>query len=497
MAINPVPRHILSKSTFLRGCQCEKALWMYKNEYHLRDETSEAQQAIFNRGTDVGTLARDLFPRGVDASPIDSFHYQESVMKTSELIQDGNKIIYEAAFQFEQVLAALDILVNKSNKWYAYEVKSSTEVKDVHIKDAALQYYVITKSGIQLEDVFIVHINNQYVRKGAIDLPELVIKQSVKKEVLQLQGYIHEKISELKQVVASKVKPVKDIGVQCSEPYDCDFMTHCWGHIPDISIFDLVRMNTNKKFELYSEGIVEFSQLHEGHKLTEGQQMQVESYLNKKDYIDISSIRSFLSTIKYPLHFMDFETFQSAVPMFDNSKPYQQVPFQFSVHYKNTRDSELIHKEFLANANVDPREEFIISLLKATEQPGTILAYNQSFEISRLKELSTSFPKYCVEIEERISRIMDLMVPFAKRWYYAPAMNGSYSIKAVLPALVPKLNYNDLEISDGGTASAAYLNLYHNGDAKQVESVRKNLKEYCKLDTLAMVELFRKLENSM
>lgn len=191
---------------------------------------------------------------------------------------------------------------------------------------------------------------------------------------------------------------------------------------------------------------------------------------------------------------MDFETFQSAVPLFDNLKPYQQIPFQFSVHYKNNQNSELIHKEFLAEATGDPREEFIIALLKATDQPGTILTYNQSFEISRLKELSTSFPKYCTEIKERISRIMDLMVPFAKRWYYSPAMNGSYSIKAVLPALVPELSYNDMEIGDGGAASAAFLKLGNSKDFTQAGAVRNNLKEYCKLDTLAMVHILNKLE---
>jgi len=494
MAINPVPRHILSKSTFLRGIQCEKALWLYKNEYHLREETSSAQQAIFNRGTDVGTLARDLFPGGVDASPTDSFHYQESVMKTSELIQNKNKIIYEAAFQFEHVLAALDILIQESSKWFAYEVKSSTEVKEVHILDAALQYYVITHAGIPLEDISIVYINNKYIRNGALDLSQLFIKQSVKKEVLELQKYISEKISELKQVAASKVKPVKDIGTQCSDPYECDFMTHCWSHIPKVSIFDLVRLNTNKKFELYSNGIIELSQLHIDHKLTEGQQMQVESYLSKKEFIDISSIRSFLSTIKYPVYFMDFETFQSAIPPFDNSKPYQQIPFQFSVHYKYTRQAEPIHNEFLADAPEDPRENFIVALLKATEGSGTILTYNQTFEIARLKELSSDFPTYRIELEERIERVMDLMTPFSKRWYYTSAMNGSYSIKTVLPALVPELSYKDLTIGDGGAASAAYLTLFNNTDATHVELVRNNLKEYCKLDTFAMVKLLEHLD---
>ncbi len=495
MAISTVPKHILSKSTFLRGCQCHKSLWMYKNEYNLRDATSEAQQEIFNQGTKVGLLARDLFPGGLDASPVDSFHYQESVMKTQELLQAGHKVIYEAAFQHEQVLAAIDILVNDSGKWYGFEVKSSTEVKDINLRDAALQYYVITKAGIQLDDIFIVHINNEYIRNGALDLSQLFIKHSVKNEVLELQGFISNKISELIQVATSKVKPINDIGAHCSDPYDCDFMSHCWSHIPEVSIFDLVRLNINKKFELYSNGVVDFSQLHETYKLSEGQKMQVESYLNKKDFIDIQAIRTFLSSITYPLYFMDFETFQSAIPLFDNSKPYQQIPFQFSVHYKHTRDTELIHKEFLAAATGDPREEFIISLLKATEQPGTILVYNQSIEISRLRELSIDFPNYSSKIEERISRIIDLMTPFAKRWYYSPKMNGSYSIKAALPALVPELSYKNLEIGDGGTASMAFLNLFDIKDNKQVDSVRNNLKEYCKLDTLAMVKLLEVLEN--
>lgn len=495
MAKQSAQKHILSKSTFLRGCQCHKSLWLYKNEFHLKEETSATQQAIFNRGTDVGTLARQLFPDGIDASPIDSFHYQQSVAFTKNVINEKAATIYEAAFQYDQVLAALDILTYQSGKWLGFEVKSSTEIKDVHIKDAALQYYIITKSGILLEDISIVYINNQYTKMGELDLSQLFIIQSVKKEVMELQEFIADKIVELKQIATSGVKPQMDIGIHCSEPYDCDFIAHCWKHIPDVSIFNLVRLKSTKKFEWYSEGILEFSQLSEKHLLSEGQKMQVESYLNRKEYIDVQSIHAFLSTINYPVYFMDFETFQSAIPLFDNSKPYQQIPFQYSIHFKTDNETDAQHTEFLAEANgKDTREDFIIALLKATELPGTILAYNQSFEISRLKELSQDFPEYTLEIEDRVSRIMDLMVPFAKRWYYTPDMNGSYSIKAVLPALVPELNYNDLEIGDGGTASAVFLDLFNNPKNEDTESIRVNLLKYCHLDTLAMVRLLEVLE---
>lgn len=495
MAKESAQKHILSKSTFLRGCQCHKSLWMYKNEFHLKEDASAAQQAIFNRGTDVGTLARQLFPGGIDASPFDSFHYHQSVAFTENAIKENAAIIYEAAFQYDQVLAALDILKNDSGKWFAYEVKSSTEIKEVHIKDAALQYYIITKCGIQLEDIFIVYINNQYTKKGELDLSQLFVIQSVKKEVTELQNFIEEKIVELKQIATSDVKPQMNIGIQCTDPYDCDFITHCWSHIPAVSIFNLVRLKSTKKIEWYSEGVIEFSQLNEGHLLSDGQKMQVESYLNQKDFIDVESIHAFLSTINYPVYFMDFETFQLAIPLFDNSKPYQQIPFQFSIHFKTDKKTEAQHSEFLAEANgKDPRENFIIALLKATELPGTILVYNQSFEISRLKELSQDFPEYSLEIENRISRIMDLMVPFAKRWYYTPGMNGSYSIKAVLPSLVPELSYKDLEIGDGGTASAVFLDLFNNPKNEATESIRANLLKYCQLDTLAMVRILEVLE---
>lgn len=490
----PIEKHILSKSTFLRGCQCPKSLYLYKHEPGLKSKTTDAQQAIFDRGKEVGQLARNLFPGGIDASPRDSFHYHESVKLTQELIQKNTPVIYEAAFQYEQVLAATDILINDKGKFRAYEVKSSTEVKEIYIYDIALQYYVLSKAGINLEDFYIVFVNNQYVRQGEIELMKLFTIQSVINEVLVLQEFIAEKIKELKSVVILDKVPDVEIGTRCNDPYECDFLLHCWKHIPAVSIFDLVRLNSNKKFEMYTAGIVEFSQIPPGQKLTEGQKMQVESYLQKKEFIDNAAVKEYLTSINYPIYYMDFETFQSAIPLFDKSKPYQQIPFQFSVHFKQNKEDRPTHVDFLAEADGDPRESFIIALLIATEKPGTILTYNQSFEISRLKELSIDFPMYKEALEERIARICDLMIPFSKRMYYSPAMNGRYSIKAVLPALIPEMSYEKLEIAEGGAASAAFLNLYNMNDQNGISKVRKNLLEYCQLDTYAMVCLLEKLE---
>lgn len=495
MPAGPIPKHILSKSTFLKGCQCKKALFLYRNQPGLRVEISNQQQTLFTQGTNVGDLARQLFPGGVDASPENPYQYQKSVAYTNELIGKGIEIIYEAAFQFDGVMAAIDILVKENGKWKAYEVKSSTEVKDINILDASLQYYVITNSGIALDDIYIVHINNEYYRQGPLEINKLFSFYSVINEVLENQMFVNAKIEELKLILNVKEVPSIEIGPHCSDPYDCDFTTHCWSHIPEVSVFNLVRLNTNKKFELYKEGIIEFHQLPKDYKLSEGQRMQVKHYLSKEIYIDIKSIQEFLSGITYPICFMDFETFQPAVPMFDNSKPYQQIPFQFSLHHKLDRHQAIQHNEFLAQANTeDPRIPFIETLLLSTAGTGTVLAYNKSFEITRLKEIARDFPKYTQDIDELILRVDDLMIPFSKRMLYHSGMNGSYSIKTVLPALIPELSYSELEIGDGGSASAAFLNLYHTTNKEEVDKTRSHLKEYCKLDTLAIVRLFKYLE---
>jgi hypothetical protein len=191
---------------------------------------------------------------------------------------------------------------------------------------------------------------------------------------------------------------------------------------------------------------------------------------------------------------MDFETFQPAVPLYDNAKPYQQIPFQYSVFLKKNKNSEAEHYEFLAEPGIDPRKKFIENLLKVTKSKGDVLVYNKTFEITRLNEIARDFPHYADEIEKLVSRIKDLMIPFQKKYYYAPEMKGSYSIKAVLPALVPELSYDSLEINEGGLASIAYESLQTETDLMFIAEIKQQLLEYCKLDTFGMVRILEKLE---
>ncbi len=487
---------ILSKSTFIRGLQCEKSLYLYKNNYNLRDGISTQLQAVFNQGTNVGLLSQQLFPNGADASPSDHFKIQESVTKTREFIDNGETIIYEATFQFNGVLVALDILVKDNEGWKAYEVKSSTSISETYINDTAIQYYAITNSGIELKDISIVYINNQYVKNGDIDVKELFTVESVLERVKLVVPTIPYQIESFKTLIAQDSVPEIDIGIHCSTPYSCDFMGHCWKHIPEYSIFNISNLYTTKKFELYENGIISFDQLDlNSSKLNPNQLLQVTSELNNTTFIDRNNIIEFLKGFEYPLYYLDFETMTSAVPIFDKSRQYHQFVFQYSLHIQK-ENGELENIEYLAEAspNIDPRINFVKQLINDCGSNGDILVYNIGFERGKLNDLITMFPMYTYEIINIIGRLKDLMIPFQKKWYYTPEMKGSYSIKYVLPALVPELSYQDLEIKEGGTASSIFTQMVNGEFEGDINKARMDLLEYCKLDTYAMVKILEKLK---
>jgi len=487
--------HLLSKSSFIKGIQCEKQLYLYKYHYDWMDKVGESQQAVFDRGTNVGILAQKLFPEGKIATK-DPKKSDEAVGNTKKLIANGTKVIYEAAFFYDDILVISDIIVKKGNDWFIYEVKSSTSISETYFLDASIQFYVLTHAGLNVKDISIIYINNQYIRMGGLDINILFNIESVQVQVAHKQRYIETETARLKKILMQSDIPNIPIGIQCSSPYPCSFYGHCWKNVPEYSVFDIANLKIDKKFELYNNGYVILEDIPTDYKLNDNQRMQVESHKNNNKVIDNAAIKDFLSEINYPVYFMDFETFMPAVPMFSGSRPYQQIPFQYSLHYLETKDSELKHDEFLADAGGDPRIPFIVKLLNDTKGAGTILVYNKAFEITRLKEIARDFPEYTNKINDRIARIIDLMIPFQKRFYYTPEMKGSYSIKYVLPALVPEMRYNDLEIKEGGTASIAFESLYYESNFIRIKEIRENLLSYCAMDTLAMVKVLKELEIS-
>ena len=484
----------MSKTSFIKGIQCEKHLYLYKYHYDEMDELSEMQKATFKRGTNVGELARSLFPGGEVAAQGDPPDYVKAIQKTKQLIENGASVIYEAAFSVNKVLSIADIAVRKNDAWNIYEVKSSTSVSDTHINDAALQYYVISNLGFIIEDFFIVYINNKYVRKGRLNLKELFAVESVLDSILPLQDFIQKKVEWFKELLMKKKMPDVDIGEHCYNPYICGFYNYCRKHIPGDSVFDFTGMHLAKKYELYKGGIVKLDDVPSNFSMNKSNMLQLEAYRSNKLFIDQKKIKNFLSGLNYPLFFMDFETFQPAVPLFDKTRPYQQIPFQYSIHLKESEDKKPRHFEFLAEQGEDPRIKFIESLLNDAKGNADILVYNKSFEIARLKEIARDFPEYSDEIEKLVLRIKDLMFPFQKKYYYSPEMKGSYSIKSVLPALVPDLSYDELEINEGGLASIAYENLQNETDLMHIAEIKYQLLEYCKLDTLGMMKILNRLE---
>jgi len=486
--------YLLTKSSFVRGVQCQKSLYLYKNFYKERDTVSYQQQAVFNRGTTVGILARQLFPGGIDVTPESIFKYEESAKRTQELIAEGKEIIYEAAFIFEETLVAIDILVKENGSWKALEVKSSLSISETYLLDAALQYYVIKGSGLPLEDFQMVYVNRDYIRHGAIDLRQLFIRESVKKFAEKKSNFIKEQIQISKATLAQDHIPEIKIGEQCFHPYSCDFMGTCWKGIPDNSVFEIGGMTKRKMFELYHQGLVRMTDIPDTLEISPSFRIQIDAVKKNEVIIDRKGISDFLKTLHYPLYFLDFESFMPAVPVYEGSYPYEHIPFQYSLHYKDTKGGQLSHKEFLAETGIDPRKVFAERLLNDTKEKGDILVYNKDFEKKIMKDLARQFPEYRDALRERISRIKDLAIPFAKKYYYSKIMQGSHSLKAILPALAPDLKYEELKIKDGNTASITFESLQTETDLFKIMEALDNLAAYCKVDTLAMVKIMEVLE---
>jgi hypothetical protein len=488
-------RPLLSKSTFIRGSKCLKSLYLYKHHYDLRDKVSESQQAIFDQGHEVGMLARKLFPEGTNCTVDPAYNYSESVTKTNEAINSGAKTIYEAGFVYNGVYAAADILVIKKDGWYLYEVKSSSEVKDYHLLDAAIQLYILKGLNYPVRAVHIVHINTAYVRKGEIKPAQLFSIVDVTEEANAFQATIAAQLPVMFNLINSNTVPNMKIGKQCSQFYDCDFRGHCWKHVDEMEfpVYNISRIG-EKLWTLLDDEVYCQTQINDEFKLTVNQRTQVICNQNKSAMEpDLDGLEDFMKQISYPISFFDFETFSTAIPLHDDSQPYHQVPFQYSLHILH-EDGRLEHKEFLGDGKTDPREKLLQQLLNDLPPKGSIICYYMSFEKQRLQELAALYPQYATQLGFIIGRIVDLIIPFRSKYIYDYRMDGSASIKDVLPALIPELSYDKLAISEGGSASRAYLDLYAMNDDSAKAQFRNDLLEYCKLDTFAMVELYRHID---
>ena len=481
----------LSKSKYCNGLQCKKMLWLYKNKPEEKEEVNN--QSVFDNGNDVHEVARKLL--GEDINIPFNEDLTQMIKDTKEVMKQEKVIITEASFSYENNFCSVDILKKEGNTYEIYEVKSSTELKDVYVDDVSYQYFVLTSLGLKVEKCYVAILNNRYVRKGKLDLNQLFKKIDVTDEVVSKQAQVKQMIKDMNKYMEQKKEPKDDIGIHCFKPYKCPFFKYCTRHLPESNIFEINEINVNEKLKLYVEGIVSLEDLLKEDISNEAKQHIEYELYDKEDYIDKKSIKEFLNTLSEPLYFLDFETFALPIPKYDGTRPYQQVPFQYSLHY--IEEGKLYHKEFLAESGVDPRKLIAESLVRDIPKNVPVLAYYMSFEKGRIKELAETFPDLKDHLMSIHDNIKDLIVPFKNRSYYAKGMHGSASIKYVLPAMFPNdesLNYKNLElVHNGDEAMNIYARLGEYPKEEQ-EYIRERLLKYCELDTYAMVKIYEKLK---
>ena len=487
----------LSKSQYVRGLKCLKALYLYRERKDLADAVTPDAQARFDQGTEVGILAQQLFPGGT-LIKADYRDPDGALAETKAAVAAGAGVLYEAAYQHDDVLIRADIMVNTGpGAWSLYEVKSSTEVEDTYLDDVAIQRHVLKGAGVKLDRAHVVILNKAYERRGALDLQALFLPVDVTADSEDRLAAVPRNLAAMKAAAGAAAAPDAAIGARCWTPYDCDFTGHCWAKVPDYSVWDLAGAQGKKKAELWNAGIETVAEIPDDVKLNDYQKRQRFAAASGQTHVDVAAVRAFLATLTYPVHHLDFETFAAAIPPYDGTHPYQQLPFQASLHVQAFRRGPVVHHEYLADGTQDPRLGLAHFLLEHVGGTGAVVAYHKSFEGGILKALAAWYDKqpeknYLLDME---TRLWDLAEPFKKAMYAAPAFKGSWSIKAVLPALVPSMTYKGMEIANGADAMRAYARLMGN-DVTPAERAKTmtDLLAYCGTDTMAMVRILEHLE---
>ena len=499
----------LSKSKYTGLWQCPKIAWLrqYKPEAATIDEMVEAR---FVAGNMVGDLAMGLFGDFVEVTAYngEKLDLPKMIEKTVIEMEKGTENICEASFSYNGLYCAVDILKKDGDGWAIYEVKSSTkhmnddgsytDDKEVYVADISYQKYVLEHCGVKVTGTYLVCLNGDYVFDGILDLSQLFFISDVSDEVPAETLKIEPNLAIAEKVLTSDEEPDIDLGIYCKKPYDCSFWKYCSKNIPEQSVFKLYRLPSKKKFEYYHNGWITYRDLIDNAPITNEKQLrQIEFALEDKGtYVNKAEIAVFMQSLSYPLYFLDFETMQPVIPEYVGTKPYAQIPFQYSLHYIEHEGGELKHKEFLAESGTDPRRALAERLCEDIPMNVCVTAYNKAFECTRIKELAEYYPDLAEHLMNIRDNIVDLLVPFQSGWYYNKAMGGSFSIKSVLPAIFPddpSLNYHNLEgVHNGGEAMTIFPKI-QNMSPEDQKIARHNLLKYCELDTYAMVKVWQEL----
>jgi hypothetical protein len=493
----------LSKSDYVAYKGCPKLIWFAQQSAILgrstpvaTEKTEDDIETLHHKrvGKQVGSLARSYFGKYSLVKWNEDF--DQMCSETKRLMDAGTEVIAEASFKWQNLSCQADILrkIGK-NTWELTEVKSATEVKDEYYDDVAFQYYVLTSAGLKIKRVNLLHINNQYIRSGDLDVQEMFTLEDLTDSVLEMQDDVKATVKTLVDAAKSDEASAVPMGEGC---IGCEHHEDCGIHLPSPNVYDIRGLWASKKWALYQKGLVSFKALLDNHApLSDKYLLQVETEAkNLPPTINKAGIKSFLDTLTFPIYFLDFETFDAVIPEWDGIHPYQKLTCQYSLHIMDKIDGRLVHKEFLADEKADPRRACAERLCEDIPMDVCILAYHSSFERGRIEELARTFPDLEAHLSNMAANIYDLEIPFRKRDYYRKEFYGSSSIKYVLPALFPnndELDYHKLDgVHNGGEAMNLFPELKYMEPA-QVAEYRKNLLAYCRLDTLAMVRVLQYL----
>jgi hypothetical protein len=495
---------LLSKTDFLTCLDCAKNAWLkiHKPEIFQRYPLSSFEMNIIDTGNQIDKLARNLFPGGITVES------RDDAQLTQKLIVGKTPIIYQPVFSTEKFIAVSDIFVwnPNTNVYDLYEVKSSTSSEEgggrkteEYLIDMAFQKAVLDDLGIQIGTLNLIRLNKEYVRNGDINLKELFVVEN-----------LTEKVSEQLETVKQKMEGAYEFLSKETEPQGyCDCILKGWNShcttskysnssIPKYPVHAISRIHKKKLTELIDSGILSIQDVPEDFELSDNQRRQVNTAQSGKEYIDDEEIAKFLGTMQYPLSFVDYETYPSAIPKYNGFSPYQQIPFQFSLHVIESPKGESIHHDFIYTDQRCPDEYFAKALAEHLPRLGSVIVWNQKFEKSINEQLGERLPDCKNFMQEVNSRVIDLMIPFYGKttMYDHPKFMGSASIKYVLPALVSHLSYKEMHIQEGGSASDTWNRIVSGEYSEEDKNIKiQALKDYCHLDTLAMVEIWRVLCN--
>jgi hypothetical protein len=485
----------LSKTKYLEGLKCPKLLWYAYNRKEALSAVDAATQAVMDQGKRVGKLAQTLFPGGISIQR--DYMPDKQAEKSLEAAQ-LRKPLFEAGFIYKQAYAIADILTPVAkDAWDLIEVKSSSSVKEEHYGDVAFQKYVYEGAGLKIRTCQLMYINNQYVREGELEPKKLFATEDITKQCDALIPEIEAQTAALFAAIRDNEAPRVACGPHCDTPYPCPLEDLCWAFLPLKGHIFCLYSGAKKAYELMERGVLRITDIQADVDLSDKQHIQVTCHKTGTPHIDKKGIRAFLDTLNYPFCFLDFETMNPAIPAYDHSRPFEVIPFQYSLYIVRDKDGRPEQHSYLAPGDKDPRPEILKQLKTLVGNSGSVIAYNAAFEKNALRHACEAYPEYQGWMALLEARIIDLLIPFRGFFYYHPDQAGSASLKNVLPAMT-KSSYAAMEIADGNMASIEYCRVTFgkNVEQKERERVYGALEKYCELDTKGMIDILEALRKA-